>query len=470
MMCLCRVHTPFTPSCITSTRIASGAVLWKRPKSIRGPAPVIIFSTCRDSSRLRIFEWCNEDSGQGEDDLPRRESIMWRYLIVILSIAFVGLPSYSQPALMIDWLHFYGDSCPDSDWDQVMSNSAVQTNDGGYLLAGFTHRLTGVFDRPWLVRTDSQGNLLWECSYGRYSDYGYGAVQTADGGFVTAGSGIDNIDSTAGEMMLLKVSGAGDSLWQRYYPDSADWAEGLTATRDGGFLLAGRMGWNQPGVGSCSDFYALKTDAAGIPQWRRHYDLQDHDRAKQVIESLDGGFLIVGESEPRTISKPDLALVRISSTGDTLWQRLFMQAAGQYPRAVVQLADSSILIAGGINEWSEPPFDSDAFLLPSQPQRPDDLATLLWSSGFGKRPAPRWQFCRTAIWLPGWPPPTKSLIASWSPYFGPIWKETCCGTAHGGSGMWLRPGPCGRCRTAASSSPVRRAVSRRIPCGRRTGS
>jgi hypothetical protein len=82
----------------------------------------------------------------------------------------------------LQWNKTYGGAGSDR------ARSVVQTSDGGYAIAGDTNSSgAGGYDF-WLVRTDSAGNHLWNQAYGGAdNDYGYSVVQTNEGGFALAG-------------------------------------------------------------------------------------------------------------------------------------------------------------------------------------------------------------------------------------------------------------------------------------------
>jgi hypothetical protein len=86
-------------------------------------------------------------------------------------------------------------------------HSLVVTPDGGYLIVGETESYgTGKID-IYLLRTDSNGATLWEMPYGgTQEEAGYSVVTTDDGGFIVAGY---TETSTAGMSDVYVVKFAG---------------------------------------------------------------------------------------------------------------------------------------------------------------------------------------------------------------------------------------------------------------------
>jgi hypothetical protein len=89
------------------------------------------------------------------------------------------------------------------------AHSVQQTADGGYMVAGRTwsndgdvtgnHDTTGQYSDYWLVKLDSSGNLQWQkCLGGTYNDQAYSVQQTADGGYMVAGSTDSNDGDVTG--------------------------------------------------------------------------------------------------------------------------------------------------------------------------------------------------------------------------------------------------------------------------------
>jgi len=82
----------------------------------------------------------------------------------------------------IEWEKTYGGG--DADW----GHSLIVTSDGGFALVGESNSFgAGGYDF-WLVKTDGSGNIEWSRTYGGPEwDSAESLVQTSDGGYVLAG-------------------------------------------------------------------------------------------------------------------------------------------------------------------------------------------------------------------------------------------------------------------------------------------
>src|SRR5262249_3017543 len=100
----------------------------------------------------------------------------------------------------------------------------------------------------WVIRTDGDGNVLWDKSFGgSQSDYIVDLQQTADGGFVLVGylvSGISGNKTSpnygSADYLVLRIDAAGNKLWDYSFGGSGDdYVESIQQTSDGGFIIGG---------------------------------------------------------------------------------------------------------------------------------------------------------------------------------------------------------------------------------------
>jgi len=179
-------------------------------------------------------------------------------LFVLVSFLFIG----SVVASFELWSQTYGGEHGNVVYTFDIAYSLVETSDGGYALAGYTRNANVGVSEGWLVKTDANGNVVWNLTYGegRFRSL----VRTADGGFALAGS-IGSSSAGNYDFWLVKTDEDGNLVWsQTYGGDENDVTYSLVQTSDGGYALAGET--YSFGAGA-SDFWLVKTDAQGIPEF-----------------------------------------------------------------------------------------------------------------------------------------------------------------------------------------------------------
>ena len=153
------------------------------------------------------------------------------------------------------WTRTYGG--PEDEYGHTVR----QTLDGGYVVAGSTLSSGAGEADFYLVRIDSRGDTLWTRTFGGdSSDLGHSVDLTSDGGYIVAGQtssfGAGNWDA-----WLVKTDSLGDTLWTRTVGDSGDdRCYSVQQTADGGYIVAGST--NSSGAG-LFDAWLVKTDSRG---------------------------------------------------------------------------------------------------------------------------------------------------------------------------------------------------------------
>ena len=200
-------------------------------------------------------------------------------------------------------------------WSQTYDNESVdaclsfiQTNDRGFALAGITKSFDNDDSYDFcLVRTDEDGEELWSQSYGGGgNDYCYSVIQTEDGGFALAGYtqsfGAGRID-----FWLIKTNEDGDSLWsQTYGGENDDACYSVIQTPDGGFVLSG--GTTSFGGGSL-DMCLVRTDNEGGELWSQTYGTENNEHSFSVVQTNDGGFALAGYTATPDLEDKDFFIV-----------------------------------------------------------------------------------------------------------------------------------------------------------------
>jgi hypothetical protein len=220
-------------------------------------------------------------------------------------------------------------------WEKTFGDSYIdeayfirQTSDGGYIIGGMTTSF-GDAGEGWLIKTDENGNTEWSQGYhpsnGTISvswEYIYGIIETADGGFVFAGDCATGPEGT--QAWIGKVDQNGELLWDHHYGYEF-WERifALEATSDGGFVGVGDRHWTYDSITWQHDGWLLKFNETGDTTWTKHFGQVEHDIFRNVKQTEDGGFIIVGESEAGMLEGFKGWMVRTDESGNELWNKHF---------------------------------------------------------------------------------------------------------------------------------------------------
>ena len=152
------------------------------------------------------------------------------------------------------------------------AHSLVATADGGYAIAStrfYDSNGVGGWSDFWLIKTDEFGTVDWNMTYGGSNEEkAFSLVEASDGGYALAGttqfSDLDphNVDNGIYNSWLVKTDVDGNMEWnQTYGGEEIDEAYSLVETSDGGYALAGYTSSYGAGV---ADVWLVKTDEYGV--------------------------------------------------------------------------------------------------------------------------------------------------------------------------------------------------------------
>lgn len=201
----------------------TGNIIWKNVYGGSRSEGGFGLDVCRDKG----FIMCGfSSSNDGDLTSHNGESDLW-----LVKVNASGV---------IEWQKNYGDVAYES------GRSVKECKEGGFIIGGEFYRLNeGTWDY-WVIKTDAEGNIIWEKKFGgRGSDWVYGVVQDQDGGFVisgTAGSKDRDIDDNKGQhdAWLIKLSNSGIVEWKKSFGGTlADLGSCVIQSKSGSILICG---------------------------------------------------------------------------------------------------------------------------------------------------------------------------------------------------------------------------------------
>jgi hypothetical protein len=253
------------------------------------------------------------------------------------------------------WL-IKADSSGNMAWNKTFGGShggrgysVQQTSDGGYIIVGSTELYgTGDYD-IWLIKTDPSGNMAWNKTFGgSHGGRGYSVQQTSDGGYVVAGYA-QSYGAGLSDVWLIKTDSSVTMAWNKTYGSSDyDYAFTVQQTLDGGYIIAGQTASH---VARDLDIWLIKTDSSGTMAWNKTFGSSDFDIGNSVQQNLDGGYIIAGYTNSYGAGGSDVWLIKADSSGDETWNKTFGGLGGDLGYSVQQTSDGGYIIAGSTTSY-----------------------------------------------------------------------------------------------------------------------
>jgi hypothetical protein len=220
----------------------------------------------------------------------------------------------------------------------------------------------------WIVKIDSNGVKQWDKRYGGINgDHHSYMCHTVDSGYVIAGSSISNnsgdkTDTCRGsnDYWIVRTDANGNKLWDKTFGGIGnDLLESIVQTRDKGFLLGGTSSSSSSGDKSdtlrgVSDYWIVKTDSNGIKQWDKCFGGLLDEFFISAQQNFDGGYILGGTSSSGIGGDKSVAnwgmrdywIVKIDSTGTKLWDKVYGGTDDEILGSIIESSDNGFIIAG----------------------------------------------------------------------------------------------------------------------------
>lgn len=225
-----------------------------------------------------------------------------------------------------------------NDWGY----SVIETYDKGFLIAASTNSYgNGGYD-AMLLKRDSLGNYEWQKTYGGNDwDFAYDVVQTFDSGFVFCGETYNNTNGFS-DVYVVKTNSLGDTIWTRTVGGSLiDKGSAVIQTSDSSIVVAGL----KTTITDSTQVYVLKFNKDGLLLWDSVYGGLKYENANDMIESLDGGYVLAGSSTSFGIDK-DYYVVKTTANGALVWEQIFAGVLDEDANAIAQIDNGDFWIIG----------------------------------------------------------------------------------------------------------------------------
>ncbi|MEA3505680.1 MAG: T9SS type A sorting domain-containing protein [Bacteroidota bacterium] len=290
-----------------------------------------------------VTEWSKTYGGLYED---RGQSIQLTddggYIIAGTTASY-GVGGYDIWLIKIDsqgeelWSKTFGGTS--WDWGYYVE----QTFDGGYIITGCKDPGSYSIWDVFLIKTDSQGNTMWTKTYGGDSyDVAHCVNQTSDGGYILTGYTY-SYGAGSSDMWLIKTDENGNMEWNNTFGDTEPEHGYSVVQSENEYIVAGYT--KSYGEGDY-DVWLVKTDSEGNEIWSKTYGGVEDDRSFSIQNTADNNFVVAGFTSSFGAGNYDMWLLKIDNAGDTLWTKTIGDDKLNRARSVVQTSDGGYILAG----------------------------------------------------------------------------------------------------------------------------
>ena len=281
-----------------------------------------------------------------------------------------GLKSRSNIQKGTSWYLFdnqYGQGSYD------YGRSILQTADGGYISAGNTSTLGNQNGDVLLLKIDESGIEQWIHSLTfSPSDRANMVLESSESGYIIIGNTISPLNESK-DILVLKTNQSGHVEWFNRYGSNED-QEGhyILSLTNGGYIICGQSIDENTGFNM---LYLLKIDSDGSEVWEQTFGGNREDHGYSIIESNDGSFLITGMTENSGDMSGDAWLLKVDLDGNEIWQHTYGGTGVDLSRSLVNTGDGYIMVG---NTSSYGSGNNDVFVIKVNLE-----GTQEWSNTYG---------------------------------------------------------------------------------------
>lgn len=263
------------------------------------------------------------------------------------------------------WERTFGMNVLDKTYETVeaIAHAVTSTADGGFIVAGQIELEKGFIDVDgWVLRLDSDGNLLWNKKYGSGYAEANAVVVTQGNELIVAGSDARDLERELrtngrwpGDARILRIDFDGRLLESLRFGGRGAAVTAMAELSDGGIAI---VGYKRSKNGSLDIMVHYRTTSLdGYGGWE--YGGTYHEEGKAVALTRDGGLVVAGVARDKEDNSSSY-LLRLNKNGHRLWHRLFFTEHKTSEARALAVRKGNILVAGYTD--MDHPNMSDAWL------------------------------------------------------------------------------------------------------------
>jgi hypothetical protein len=272
--------------------------------------------------------------------------------------------------------------------------SVIPTDDGGYMLGGWTNSDDGFVSRPplsqgtpqdtYFIKLNSSLQKQWNytpttpsVAYG--SDFGFSFIKSTDGGFISSGNNADE------SIVIVKINSNGGLVWEKSYLTRiyGSFKSQIIQTQDGGYLVVAES-YIYVGYNKIPNILLLKISSDGTTEWTKTYGGSGSDFVAGITQLNDGNYIIASytySNDGDVIGNnggSDAWILKVNTSGNVIWKKTFGTNLYEEINGICSSSDGGFAVCGKVFS-NYPSLQQSDFLIYKISTNGD----LEWSSVFG---------------------------------------------------------------------------------------
>jgi hypothetical protein len=225
------------------------------------------------------------------------------------------------PSDFILWLKAY-----DFEGKRDKAKKMIQCPDNSLIMAGNTALNEKWLNDIWLVKTDSEGKIIWDKTFGDDLDDGINDIAVNALGEIYITGHLGAKSSNTGNPMVLKLDANGKKIWGKKYPGTDAQSISVAANQD--LILTG---YNAQVDGN-RDFWICRLSPKGDILWSMTFAKKGV--AHFATADNTGEIIVVGENW----------IMKLDQNGALKWEKPFVEGNVAYTGLLNP--DGTVIVTG----------------------------------------------------------------------------------------------------------------------------
>lgn len=240
-------------------------------------------------------------------------------------------------------------------------NGLIPTSDGNFLAVGAydLNKLNQfIFPKASIAKFNNAGSVLWQKNMeGTFSAFAFSCgLLTKDGSNIIVGASSATLSTDAG-VYILNLASTGNIAWNKVLTAGGKQLlpSSVKELIEGGFIITGIATTSD----NQNDIFVMKTDASGNLAWCKFFGKDtDSDTGAGVIETSDSGFLLAGSTSTSGSGSSDFTLIKLDKDGNIVWNKTYGKQGTETAYSFIPYENDNYVIMGLTNSFNSVFYDT----------------------------------------------------------------------------------------------------------------